>query len=127
MTSCGDRARGRVDQLIQDSASSAHLLVRGRAGETASVTQKGVASRHPHLVRKAVEGACETVETGGEREVGVRQSRADQVGGVGRHVTTLCKGETDKSKAVKGVDRRDALSRLPLHWHYSSFYLLFIY
>ena len=41
------------------------------------------------LVGQTVERTGETVETSGQGEVGRRQSRADQVGGVGRDVATL--------------------------------------
>lgn len=44
------------------------------------------------LVGETVEGTSETVETSGQREHGGGEGRANQVGGVGRDVTTLVIG-----------------------------------
>jgi hypothetical protein len=57
------------------------------------------------LVGKAVEGASKTAHGGGEREVRVREGRADETSGVGRDVATLVvavDGEVEPHDLVEG-------------------------
>ena len=45
------------------------------------------------LVSETVEGSSETVQSSSKGEVGVRKGRANQVGSVGRYITSLVVSE----------------------------------
>jgi len=70
--------------------SLANLIVSGIVGAELLLEADDPAENL--LVSQTVERTSKAVQTSGEREVRIRESRANQVGGVGRHVTTLVIG-----------------------------------
>jgi hypothetical protein len=64
------------------------------------------------LVSQTVKWASEAVETGGEGEIGVGEGRANQVGSVGRNISSLVIGVDNEVKSHQLVEALVGVSNL---------------